>query len=104
MRSTEERIELMHIRAKEMERDVSRRRLAGLGSVSVFIAAVLLAVMYQLTGQTTSISDDPFTGSSLLSESAGGYVHAAVIAFFAGVVITVLIFRNRNKGKNHEEK
>ena len=36
-------------------------------------------------------------GSSLLSESAGGYVLAAVLAFFAGVIITVLIVRKRNK-------
>ncbi len=97
MRTTEERIELMHMQAKAMERGLAKRRLAGLGSVSVFLAAVLLTVIYQLNGLAVSISDDS-TGSSLLSENAGGYVLAAVIAFFIGVIITSLIFRYRNKG------
>ena len=103
MRTTEERIELMHIRAKEMKRDVSRRRLAGFGSASALLLVVLFAVMWQMNGFAVSISNDPFTGSSLLSENAGGYVLAAVIAFFIGVIITALIFRYRNKGKNYEE-
>ena len=98
MRTTEERIELMHIRAKAMGQSAARRRLAGIGSVSVILTAVLLTVIQQLNGAAISISEDPYTGSSLLSENTGGYVLAAVIAFFIGVIITALIFRYRNKG------
>ena len=36
-------------------------------------------------------------GSSLLGESAGGYILAAVIAFFAGVIITVVCYRKHHK-------
>ncbi|MBR0091086.1 MAG: hypothetical protein IJP92_05255 [Lachnospiraceae bacterium] len=45
--------------------------------------------------------DHSLYGSFLLSQEAGGYVMAAVIAFTLGVIVTVLIFRHRHRtGQN----
>ena len=97
MRTTEERIELLHRRTREMERQRSNRQVAGFGGASALLALLLIAVMIQTIGLTPSGTDDSFTGSSLLGESAGGYVLAAVIAFFVGVIVTAVCYRMRHK-------
>jgi hypothetical protein len=47
-------------------------------------------------------------GSALLYSSAGGYVLAGVLAFTAGVAVTVICIRSRKKqdkkDKNREDK
>ena len=43
-------------------------------------------------------------GAFLLPSNAGGYVLAAVIAFIAGVVVTLLIYRNQEKKKQEDKK
>lgn len=97
MRTAEERIRKLHKRANELERQKSKHQMMGLGGVSAILAAALLAVMIRMDALTNSIDNGQFTGSSLLGESAGGYVLAAVIAFFIGVILTAVIFRYRRR-------
>ena len=97
MRTTEERIEKLHRRAEQLERQRNRRQLMGLGGLSAGLAVLLLAVMIRMDVLTNSIDGSRYTGSSLLSESAGGYVLAAVFAFFIGVILTAVIFRYRKR-------
>ena len=54
--------------------------MAGLGSVSAFLAVLLIFIVGRTSRMSPGLAGDPFTGSSLLSESTGGYVLAAVIA------------------------
>ena len=97
MRTIVERIEQMHRLAGELGRRRERRQLAGLASLSVLLTGLLLIVMAQACAVPHAIAGAQFAGSSLLGESAGGYVLAAVLAFFAGVIITALIYRFRRK-------
>ena len=97
MRTSEERIEQLHRRADVLQRQRSRWQLAGLGSASVFFAVMLTTMIVQEGKLSHSVTGGQYTGSSLLSDSAGGYVIAAVIAFFVGVIITAAIFRYRRK-------
>ncbi len=97
MRTQEERIEALHRRARELEKQRCGRQMAGLGGISVFLAALLTFVVQMTDQKPQSFREDQFAGSSLLSESAGGYVLAAVIAFFAGVVITAVCIRMRQR-------
>jgi len=99
MRTDAERIELIHQRATRLRRKKNRKKLTVFGGASVFLSAVLLLMVHQMFGLSESITGEPYTGSSLLSESAGGYVLTAVTAFVPGVVITAVIFRHRNRGK-----
>ena len=97
MMTQEERIRELHNRAEKVQRAAGGRSLAVLGSVSVFFAALLTVSLNLIGGLSENIRESSFTGASLLSSDSGGYVLVAVLAFFAGVLITVLIFSNRKK-------
>ena len=94
MRTTDERIERLHARAQEIEKRSEKRKMAGFGSLSAAFAVLLIAILTQV-GSLSPISDGQLTGSSLLSDGTGGYVIAAVVAFFIGVALTTAIFRLR---------
>ena len=99
MRSEEERLTRMHERAAAIKRREEKSRLKILGSLSAGLMVCLVVAMQQLQNMHHEIYNGQSTGSSLLDDSAGGYVLAAVIAFFAGVAITAVIYRYRNRGK-----
>jgi len=86
------------MRAAEIKRQEDRSRLRALGSLSGVLLVCLVVVMQQLQSLHHEILTGQSTGSSLLDESAGGYVLAAVIAFLAGVIITAVIYKKRNRG------
>lgn len=95
MRTSEKRIEELHMRAKKLERKKQKRELAGLGSFSV-LCFVILTVVFAQTGQFGhSLSNGQLTGSSLLSDGAGAYVLVGIIAFFVGVAVTAVLYRLR---------
>ena len=97
MRSAEERIVRMHERAAAIKRQEDKSRLRMLGCLSAALLVCLGVAMQQLQSMHHGVLSGQNTGSSLLDDSAGGYVLAAVIAFIAGVAITAVIFRYRNK-------
>ena len=68
--------------------------------------AVCLLTLFALFGQRGhGIAISGYGAASLLSENAGGYVLAAVIAFALGVIITVLMHRHKNKAdRSHVEE
>ena len=98
MRTAEEQLRRMHMRAAEIKREEDRSRLRALGSLSGVLLVCLIVVLQQLQSLHHEILTGQSTGSSLLDESAGGYVLAAVIAFLAGVIITAVIYKKRNRG------
>ena len=98
MRSTEERLIRMHERAAAIKRQEDKSRLKILGSLSAALLVCLVVAVQQLQTMHHGILSGQNTGSSLLDDSAGGYVLAAVIAFIVGVTVTVVIFRYRNRG------
>ena len=97
MRSAEERLARMHERAAAIKRQGDMSRLRILGSLSAALTVCLVICMQQLQSMQNGILAGQSTGSSLLDDSTGGYVLAAVIAFITGVAITTVIFRCRNR-------
>ncbi|MBR4513374.1 MAG: hypothetical protein IKO61_00600 [Lachnospiraceae bacterium] len=91
MRTQEERIMLMHSRAKEIriEHDRAVRRVLGVVSIMLFVCLVGLTTV--LSGVGHGIADTYAAGASMLADSVGGYVLVAVIAFVLGVLVTVII-------------
>ena len=92
-----ERIDKLHERAAQLQQKKNRIGMAVWGSVSVCLTAVLLLLMAQVDRLSPRVMNSRFAGSSMLSESTGGYVLAAVIAFAAGVIITSVIYWYRKK-------
>ena len=99
MRSAEERLARMHERAAVIKKQEDKSRLRILGSLSAGLMICLVFVTQQLQSMHQEIYTGQAAGTSLLDDSVGGYVLAAVIAFIAGVVITAVIYRYRNKVK-----
>ena len=99
MRSNEERIRLMHQRAAGIQREKDRGRLITAGVISTALFVVLLSLTIYLQGLTGYLGGQ-FTASSLLSDSAGGYVLVAVIFFMLGVLISVILIRYQRR-KHH---
>lgn len=105
MRSNEERIALLHERAKRIRREQNRNYLIASGSVSALLLAMLVMVVAQFENGAIKEAGSIYAASSLLSENTGGYVLAGVLAFMAGVVITVILRRQiEKKTKEKEEK
>ena len=92
MKSSEERINLVHMRAREIKKTRDKRIKVSSGCLCVMLLSSLVTVIGTFTTRY-SASDNPalYTGASLLDSSAGGYVLTAVVAFMVGVVITVSI-------------
>lgn len=97
MRTQEERLSMLHKRAGEIRRQRDRRQLMGWGGISACLSFLLVVCVLSAEKMFHNAANTELSGSSLLGESAGGYVLAAVIAFFAGVIITALIFRYRKR-------
>ena len=98
MRTNEQRIAVLHQRTIQLRRRQEKTVLSGLASLTLLLSVVLVRLTVVSAGHFGGITGDGFTGASLLDESVGGYVLAAVLAFMAGVSITVAVihYRNRN--------
>lgn len=99
MRTQEERIRQLHIRASEIQRQADRKKTAGFGGFCIGVFVLLLISMIRVNSLLQNVMNVDMQGSSLLNESTGGYVIAAITAFFAGVIITAVIFRYRKNKK-----
>ena len=73
-----------------------------LGTVSALLLVALVGALSTLESVRHNISSDSFYGTSMLGESAGGYILVAVITFIIAVVITVLCIRLRDKKKKDD--
>lgn len=98
MRNTQERLLMMHSRADGIRRQRAQTGMRVMGALSGALMVCLIVVMHQVTNVHQALVTGEGTGSSLLSESAGGYVLIAVIAFFLGAIITALAIRYRKQG------
>ena len=108
--TSEERMEALHARMAALREKRERRRTTALGAGSAGLAVCLAALIFG--GSHPGGTTGPYSGAMMLFGDAGGYVLAAVLAFMAGVVITVLCIRWNVRGKerprrcaaNEEEK
>ena len=96
MRTTEERITLLHERARRLRKAREKRLLAASGGASLFLFAAFVRALYGLQ-LPSSGAGSGFAGSSLLGDAAGGYVLVAVLFFMTGVAVTVIINRRVRK-------
>ena len=93
----------MHELAYKKKRKIEERLIKTLGAVSFGIFAFLVGWIYMVDGKMHSIADADFTGNSLLSADAGGYVLVAVISFIVAVAITVICIKMNEKSKNKSD-
>jgi hypothetical protein len=105
MRTPEERLSCLHRRAYELKRKREQRRLSVLTAVSSCLFVCLVVLTFAPGRIVSEGVGSEYAGSAMLFESSGGYVLTAVIAFAAGVLVTVLIHRSiaaRKERKNEK--
>ncbi len=101
--TAEERVAALHARMDALRRVRERRKTAALGAGCGALAVCLCLLVFSrdsARGGTAS----PYSGAAMLFENAGGYVLAAVIAFMAGVVVTAVLIRKKNRTENEAKQ
>ena len=119
MKQVEDRIKLMHLRAKQIKRkdDMIHTAIYGVTSLVLLVFLIVFTLFEggsfhsvdtgQLTGNalldtgqltgSTLLDTGQFTGTSMLDQSVGGYVMVGVLSFAAAVAITLLCLRWKQK-------
>ena len=100
--TSEERVDALHARMKELKHACEQRKTAAIGALSFVLAVCLVFAVFGGAVHSGGAAGE-YSGATILFENAGGYVLAAVLAFMAGAGITALIIRKRMK-KSHEEQ
>ena len=91
--TTQERIASLHERANVIKRRREERFLRVWGGLSAGLAGALMIAVCVLIRTPHSVLNGTLTGTSMLSDSAGGYVLVGVISFVLAVFITVVCMR-----------
>jgi len=101
--TAEERVASLHVRMRALRRRRELRKTAALGIACGCVTACLLMLVFVegsvCRGSIINGTAGLYSGATMLFENAGGYVLAAVLAFMAGTVISVICIRRRDKGK-----
>lgn len=96
MYDTSERVRRVKIRIRERQRMREKLLLGSLFSLCMLLSFSLVAVAAAI--RSSGMGTVPgLYGAMLMFGDAGGYVVAGVIAFMAGVLVTVLCIRYRKK-------
>jgi len=102
MKAEQELLVRMHRRAGALRRRRDRSLLRVWGGVSMGLLFSLLSLAAAFSGGH-GLAGNGIYGSSLLSDSAGGYVLTGVLAFMLGVGVSVLCFRHRRKTEEQKD-
>ena len=90
MRTNGEIVRAVHARAQAKTRRRESVRTALTGCACVMLAGLVILMISSFGGLQHAVRSTGFAGASLLSDSAGGYILAAVVAFMAGVIVMVV--------------
>ena len=95
--TTKERVDSLHARMDALRR-VRERRKTGLTDAACAVLALCLVWLIFDGGAAHSGGvAGTYSGAMMLFENAGGYILAAIIAFMAGVLITALLIKKKNR-------
>ena len=91
--------EVLRRRTVQIERKRERRKTRGLAGATAALFVILIAAVQGLAGILPGEYSESVYGAFRLSQSAGGYVLAGVIAFVLGAALTLVCLRSRNRMK-----
>lgn len=89
---------------RALDRQRERRSITGASALSVCLLSALVFFVARFSGGGHGLPSPAMAASSLLPESAGGYVLTAVIAFMLGVVVTAALRAKPEKEEKKEEE
>ena len=103
--TAEQRVTALHMKMEQKIREREHQFDRTLGAVCAGLSMCLLLLIFGGSAEVGSTAG-LFSGAIMLFENAGAYVLTAVIAFMAGVLITVVLkkFKNGDKQNPDESK
>ena len=104
MNREEELIRKVHKRAEELREKREKRVTAALFTGGGILGTAAAAIVVSVSAPQHSLTESGMAGASLLSENVGGSVLAAILAFLAGVFVTIACMRYRQKREEDEKK
>lgn len=104
MLTQEERIRRMHGRARLLERRHDQSRLVWSACLSTVLLACLVGSAAHYSALPVEAGPAQYAGSSLLDDSTGGYALVAVLAFIAGVALTVALRKRVERRQEGERR
>lgn len=96
MYDTTERVKRVKQLSKEFRRKRKNRQIGGLAGLCVLLTLSLAWELHSTSGSCLVHSPGMY-GTLLLFDDAGAYVLVGVLAFTAGVIVTLLCLRHRDK-------
>ena len=97
MRTSEERVQELHHRMRNMEKARNRRRYqmvcAAACTASLVITVLMALAISQIPVYTTDAVAGGMTASIFTDHASLGYVLVAIVALCLGVLVTVFCFR-----------
>ena len=97
--SERERSDALHARMKARRQ---RRRMLKTSALWAACAVLAVCLLWCIAGGGTLNTGGIagiYSGSTMIFEDAGPYVLLATAAFMAGVIVTVILMRRKEKGK-----
>jgi hypothetical protein len=91
--------EVLRRRTVQIEKQNERRVTQGLSGAAAVLTIALVAVIHGFTGSGAGEIEESFYGAFRLSQAAGGYVLAGVIAFILGAVVTLICIRGQKRAR-----
>lgn len=101
--TTEERVKSLHARMDALKRRREKRKTGLTGEACVVLTLCLVWLIFDGGTAHKGGPAGLYSGATMLFENAGGYVLAAVAAFAAGVVVTVLLIKKTRKKEQPTE-
>ena len=95
--TNEERIQSLHARMDALRRARERRKTVVIGAAGVILTICLILLIFSSGGMHSGGTVGLYSGTTMLFEGAGASVLIAIVAFMAGVIVTVTIMRSRRK-------
>ena len=95
--SLEESLNQVRSRSDDIVRRRKNRKTVLLTASAAVLSVLLFAALGYISGRTKPMIGESAYGSYMLSDSAGGYVLVAVIAFSLGVLLAVAVRNLRNR-------
>ncbi len=104
MRTAQERVCALHLRAQELQRRREKSVLTELGTACAMLFVCTAWLIFGMGSAHMGVLPGQYTGATMIFESAGGYVLVAVIAFTAGASIAAVLLRRRAKQNENNDK
>ena len=97
MMTAEERVSVLHARMASLQRRREIQRITALSAANAVLCLCLIVLVFGFGGTHPGRTAEMYSGAMMLYENAGPYVMVALIAFMAGVVISVILLRGRKQ-------